>query len=187
MYFPQLKIDQQFAKIGLDIKPSDFKVDQGKSNLQIIQEMGKLKLKSDIVEIKVNNYPAEYDLGYRNPGDAGKEFAQKGKEAYRQYLSKTSRDGDRLMRIEENTTITDLAVETTYSAPGELSLKWKRGPEIDVTKNNLEIDYQPQKPIFKSQINFTKVDLDWGKVNTRVKQYQDIDISLIGNSLNNLV
>lgn len=184
MNFPQLKIEQQFARIGLEIKQPGLKVEQGKAHLQIKQKMGKLNIRADNVEISAENYSACYDLGYKKPVDVSRDIAQKGREVYIEYVKRTSNNGDRLMRIEENTTFSDIAVEETFSGEKELSLKWKRGPEIDVKKANLEIDYKPGKSFFSSKLAQTKVALDWGKINIYLRKYPNIDIQVVGGELN---
>ncbi|NLM96926.1 MAG: hypothetical protein GX175_04840 [Halanaerobiaceae bacterium] len=182
--FPQIRIEQQHALIGLDIKKPDLKTIQGKPLLQIKREMGKLDIETDHVEINVDNYPSYYDLGYRKPADISKDIAGKGREVYLEYVKRTSINGDRLMRIEENTTISDIAVDETFSGEKEVNLAWIRGPEIDVIKAELSMEYTPGRIIFYSQLAQTRVDLDWGKVNVYLKQYPHIDIQVIGGELN---
>lgn len=184
MNFPQLKIEQQFARISLEIKKPDLKVEQGKAHLQMKKKMADLIIRADNVEINVDNYPSNYDLGYKNTMDLGREIAGKGREVYLQYVKRSSNNGDRLMRIEGNTSISDIAVEENFSEEKELNLKWKRGPEIDVKKAKLEIDYKPGKMVFSSQLGQTNVDLNWGKVNISLRQYPYIDIQVIGGELN---
>ena len=80
MNSPRLDITQIPGKIGINQKPPSTRISQPQADLEIKQQQGNLNIKKDSVEIKVDNYPSRYDLGYRNIEDMLKDIKNKGQQ-----------------------------------------------------------------------------------------------------------
>ena len=184
---PQVTINQRFSKIGMDIKKPDYQINQTKPETIIEQGKGNLQVKQKNIKVNVDNYPARYDLGYRNYKDFMKDFAQKGKQSMLSQIKKYANQGDQLMRIENGgKPIISQAKQENKPSKKEIALRWKRGPKISVRENSLDINYSPQK--VKSNLSRGKVNsnLNWGKVSTYLEQKADLEINVRGNNLNRL-
>jgi hypothetical protein len=188
MKMPQIKIEQRTGKIGLQIKKPQQSLRQEKSTLEIHQDVGKLKIKKDVVEVNVDNYPARYDLGYKNSSDMVKQSARQGKEAVIKAIGQYSQQGDQLMRIEnKGKPLVQQAKQATQAGKKEIGLRWKRGPKINVKPHKLELDYKPNYPSIKSSMGSVATDLERGTVKVSLDQYNKLKISLTGNRLNRLI
>ena len=185
---PQIQINQQSAKIGLKIKQPEMSLKQNKSTVEIKQETGKMKIKKDIVEVNVDNYPARKDLGYKNTEDMSKSFAQQGKQAVMNSIKRYASQGDQLMKVEKKgKPIITQAKQKTKQDQKEIGLRWKRGPRISVKPHKLSMKYKPNYPSIKAKMGSVESNLGWGTVKATIDQYNKLDISLTGNSLNRMV
>jgi len=88
-------------------------------------------INKNLLKVYVDNYPARKDIGLYNIADRGKDIAEKGQQTALKAASFYAETGDKL-RDFENYRIADLAEEIMYTEERELTLKFKRGPNIDV-------------------------------------------------------
>ena len=184
---PQITINQIFARIGMDIRKPEHSIKQTKPETTIEQGKGKQQINQENVKVNIDNYPARYDLGYRNYKDFMKDFAQEGQQTSLSQIKKYASQGDQLMRIENGgKPIISQAKQENKPSQKEIALRWKRGPKISVKENSLDISYSPQK--VKSNLSRGKVNsnLNWGKVNTYLEQKADLEINVRGHNLNRL-
>ena len=185
---PRIEITQIPNKIGLDVKKPETTISKRKSNLKIQQKAGDLEINFDKSEINVDNYPARYDLGYKNYKDFSSENAQKGKQAVLSKIVKYARQGDQLMKIENGgDPIVSQAKQNGKPTKKEVTLGWKRGPDFNVKKPNLKIEYGPNNPSVNFKKGSVSSELNWGKVNTFLKQKAEFNIELIGSNINSLI
>jgi len=184
---PQITINQIFTRIGMDIRKPEHSIKQTKPETTIEQGKGKQQINQENVKVNIDNYPARYDLGYRNTKDFMKDFAQKGKQTGLSQIKKYASQGDQLMRIENNgKPLASQAKQESKSAEKEIVLRWKRGPKISIKENQLDINYKPQKVNTNFKKGNFSSNLNWGKVNTYLEQKADLEIKLRGHNLNRL-
>ena len=184
---PKVNITQIPNKIGMNIKEPKTNISKQKSNLDVSQQPGDMQINENMVKVNVDNYPAHYDLGYKNYKDFSSENAQKGKQSVLTGIAKYARQGDQLMRIENGgKPLLSQAKAENKPENKEVTLGWKRGPEINVKKPNLKINYNPNKPTVNFQKGSVNSDLDWGKVSTFLRQKENFDIEVRGNNINRL-
>lgn len=188
MQIPQIRISQRPAKIGLEIKPPRLEIKQSPAEMEIKQPAGRLEINSKNIEIKVDNYPARFDLGIKNSVDFSRDIADKGQQAVMEVIARYASEGDRLMKIENKAnTIEDIASNDALNKNIEIGLKWKRGPRYEVKSHQLEIKYQPQKPIIRFKANKPDLNFQWGDVKVRMEQYNDVKITVTGSLLDRIV
>ena len=184
---PTVDITQVPNKIGMNIKSPKTNISKQESKLDVSQQPGDMQTNEDMVKVNVDNYPAHYDLGYKNYKDFSIENTQKGKQAFLSQTAKYARQGDQLMKIENGgKPLVSQAKAENKPENKEITLGWKRGPEINVKKGNLEINYNPNKPTVNFQKGSVRSELDWGKVSTFLRQKENFDIEVRGNNINRL-
>jgi hypothetical protein len=188
MEMPRLEIEQQPSKIDLNIKKNRFELEQENSQLEVRQEVGKLNVNIDMVEVRVDGYPHHYDLGYKNPQDRSKEIAVKGQQTAQEATLTYAREGDRLADIPASgNVIAEQAKKASEDEEVKVGLRWKRGPEFEVTTPELEIKYKPVPPQIKVALGTVKGNLHWGRVKVTMAQYYNTEISVTGGQLNRLI
>lgn len=183
----QLEINQSFAKIGMDIKEPELKLSKSKGEMSLDKGPGEQSIKKKDSKVNIDNYPAEYDLGYRNYKDFMKDFSQKGKKTALSQIAKYANEGDQLMRIESGgDPIVFQAKENSKSIEKDIGIRWKRGPSISVSKDQLDINYNPKNLKGNYTESNVSSELNWGRVNTYLKQKANLEINVRGNNLNRL-
>ncbi len=183
----QLEINQSFSKIGMDIKNPSMQVSQNKGEIALDKGLGEQSINKKDAKVNIDNYPAEYDLGYRNTEDFMKDFSQKGKETALSQIAKYANQGDQLMRIESGgDPIVSQAKENSKRNEKDIGIRWKRGPSISVSKDQLDINYNPRDvKVNYSKGNFSS-DFNWGKINTYLEQKANLEINVRGSNLNRI-
>ena len=82
--------------------------------------------------------------------------------------------------------ITDLAESDSRPETKNLSLKYKRLPEIKIKPHQMNLDYQQNPPEIKAQPRYPQTQAQWGEVNTYLAQRPDIEIEIVGGNVNKL-
>ena len=162
----ELRINQQFGKLKLNIKPPDMKLQTDtKADFQIQKQDGRLKIDTKYAKVDINYDQTRAVLNDRTQPMYSKKIAQEAYQKSVEGIKRYARQGDQLARIENkgNPLISQIK-SNSQDEKKELSLKWKPSPEINAQKGGVEIDYTPAKLKIESQSSWPKTDLDWGKV-----------------------
>ncbi|MFW6386517.1 MAG: DUF6470 family protein [Bacillota bacterium] len=189
MEFPQIAIHQRAAKLGLNERPPVLELDNKLEELRLEESEDSLEINVEDAELKVDNYPALYDLGYRNIEDAGRDIAEKGRETWLESVGQYARNGDRLMKFQEND-VADIAAEEAKAKEKELNIKHKRGPEVNFTEHGLEIEHLPKEIRGEytgiHKLNRPGIDLTRGRVKTYLRQEASLEFEYRGSVLDQL-
>ena len=162
----ELRINQQFGKLRLNIKPpemnlqtdtkADFKIQKQDDNLQIETKHAKVDINYDQTRAVLND---------RTLPMYNKKIAQEAYQKSVEGIKRYARQGDQLARIENEGNPLVSQIKSNYKDDKrELSLKWKASPEINVQQGGVKMNYTPGKLKVESQSSWPKSDLDWGKV-----------------------
>ena len=114
---------------------------QQKNQPNINQDISKIEINRDQVEININNYPSQYDVGYRNPKDFITEYSQKSLQTGLGAIGQKAQIGDILMEFQEND-ITDVVKLEQEIKQKEVGLSYRRSPEFEVNPGGLHIDFR---------------------------------------------
>lgn len=153
-----LKIDQTWAKIGIDSSFSTVKLAKKEPFLHLEQTFLKVKLEQDYPKTKLDSSRCWEEVGYKNPLDFSREYAQKGREACLKYTGKVAERGDMMGAINKYN-ISQCNVRYAREAWHSLDYNVARIPrslvDVEVIPANLDINWQMGK---------SKVDLERGKI-----------------------
>ena len=114
---------------------------QERNKADVDSQKDKLKIRKDTVEIKVDNYPSQYDIGYRKTLDFIKERAQKSLANGYKKIGEIAQSGDKLMDF-KNYDIAQVVKEEDREEELDIGLTHRRMPEITVKSPQLEIDLE---------------------------------------------
>ena len=170
-----LNIRQQNAKISLDIKPPQIQLDTEPAELDIQTEAAKVDIQSPegILKIDWTAFRASYGLKTRT--QMMREYAEKGKQAIADFTVKTVEDGNRLGNFAKSgATISQLAAQSPIEPQKDVTWNWLPPPDIEYTAQPVEYDVIPGRLSFNPQRGDLDNQLDWGKVNVGIAQYQNI-------------
>ncbi|AGB42148.1 hypothetical protein Halha_2274 [Halobacteroides halobius DSM 5150] len=179
----RLKINQQFAKIGLQIKPPQIKVRQTPGKFKLQQIPGKLKINSKPTKVKVDMTQARADLNYKTQSAYSRQLAKQGQQAALKSIAEYAKEGDKLAAIEKGgKPLIQQAKKNSQNKKRKVGLRWKRGADVKVKVGKQEIEFKKQDfdgVQLNSQPSWPKVDLDWGKVKVYQQQKPKLEIRAV--------
>ncbi|MEJ6950166.1 DUF6470 family protein [Natronospora cellulosivora (SeqCode)] len=188
MNIPQIQINQQFAQTGINIEKGDLRIEQPDADMNIRQPAAIVEISQEDTFVEIDNYPPRSDMHMKNNTDYLHYRRNSIDQQHMEFLARTARNGDRLMKIEsEGNSIEQIAVEETFDGPVDLTVAYLSGPKFRHVPAELNIEIQPRG----AEINFTPnkplIDINRSRVNVHMMRYNNIDISVRGNNLNNKI
>lgn len=158
----QLKMKTTLPKVEMETIPP---------RLEMRQPQGKLS---------IDNTEYFHSIGRKNITTLIREFAQEGREAALEAISKINAKGDRLADLKApGNTIGELGADSRIQKKGELAWTPIEAPVIRYEASPVEVNF------IKGNINFTPqnaiIDSEYvpGKVEFQVTQYPSVEISVI--------
>ncbi|MDR0469255.1 MAG: DUF6470 family protein [Peptococcaceae bacterium] len=144
----------------------------------------KLQLQSKNAEIKLNTYQARRSLGFNNPGDFKKIYADMGKDSIRKITREYVDIGNDMSRINEGVTIADIYAQKMLSVYVMY--------QAFIPNTGAEISWEP----YQLQMGFTEGELhnEWqvlrdvmnyvpGSVRMTILQQPKVNIEYMGNPM----
>jgi len=176
-----LRINQQFGLIGLDIKHPAFQMKIRHPRLELEITPPELQIEQRLPQLEIDQTQCFIDMDRRPLMDFLHHVVGRARTAVVQTIARIAREGDMLGAIEKGIDIADIALMN--------SQQWKEydaaavpehRPEIDVIIEDLDVALVPGdvgvKPV-NGQVNGY---LDWGRVKVFWRQEPLIDIEYIG-------
>jgi hypothetical protein len=186
--FPQIRLQQTYAQIGLKITQPIQELQQKPAELSIKQESAKMTIEKKPSQFKVDDEQFWNDLGFKSIPTILQESAQNGRETVLEYIGTKAQEGDQLAKIENKSDaivgiITDkvLPQKADFNigfipspgsvkiqfTPAEIHIDWKKGgADIQVTPNKVVHNYTP------------------GKTEVYLQQKQQLQIDFVGTNIN---
>lgn len=183
MNIPQIRIESQMAKIGIEQTKPIQEIEQPPADLSIQQPKADLEIEQIPAKLTIDQTKAWEDMDIKSIMKRNEEFAQFGREAALEAIGRISREGDELMRIEyDDNPIARHALENSEKPQFEFNVGWIPSAfsvKIDYIPEELNIRVQPNKPIIEAKPNKPIHRYTPGKVNIYVLQYPSLKISFV--------
>ncbi|MBM7557471.1 DUF6470 family protein [Halanaerobacter jeridensis] len=162
----ELRINQQFAKLKLNIKPPEMSLQTDTSaEFSIDKQEGKLKINTRHAKVEINYDQTRAVLNHRTQPMYSDKIAKEGYQKSMQGIKRYAQQGDQLARIENNGNPLISQIKSNYKdSKKELTLKWKPSPQIKASLGEVKTDYTPAKLKVNTQSSWPKSKLNWGKV-----------------------
>lgn len=180
----QLRIDQQWAQIGIAQKPARLVIASRPPQVRLQQESGKLEIRQEFPRIHIDLRAAYADIGQRHPGIFGREVAAKAQQAVRDAIDRIVAEGDRLARIEDGGhPLVEIAREN-FSDQKELTLAVapRHRPEIEVF-GSMVIDYRVGGVKLEVEVNRPEVQYHRGYVDVYLRQKPALMINVVDSTV----
>ncbi|AZR73900.1 hypothetical protein BBF96_11170 [Anoxybacter fermentans] len=179
-----IKIYQQPALIGLDIKQPAIKIKQIPS--EIHRQSGKVKLdiKQEYGQVQVDGTRCREKIGFYDYDLFMKKIVREGYKTALEGIQRRVQEGFQMADVHENRGIVaKITAEKAWIKPGQIEVGFKPGPEITYRDGSLA--FEPEIKPDKYDVSFyqVNVNLDWGKVNMYLRQKNYIDVKWTGNVL----
>ncbi len=181
MISPQIKIEQQFSKLGLNVKEPQISIKKKINIFKLRKEKANLKINQKKDKLEVDNYPAEYDLGYRNYKDFAKDVVAKGEQAALQATRNYAQNGDQYTQFKKFDVV-DIVKQDLQKNKREINIKFKRGPKVSYKAGDVSIKYKPGKVYLQTrldnEVNKPEIKMQYGSVKSYLRQRNSINISV---------
>lgn len=187
--FPQIRISQVNAQIGLKRIDPVQEIQQIPAQLSMKQQPAKMSIERKAAVLEINQDQARSDVNMKTRTEFMADITADAKQAALEAIGQISMEGDQMAAIERKSdAIVSLssdkgtplpaetgivfipspgAVKINYT-PAELKINWEQG--------GVETDFIPHKTIH----NYTP-----GKTEVYLKQRQQLEIDFVGLNINN--
>jgi len=183
MNIPQIRIESQMAKIGIEQTKPIQEIEQPPADLSIRQPKAELTIEQKLAKLTIDQTKAWEDMDIKSIVRRNEEFAELGREAALEATGRISREGDELMRIENHDNpIVRHAIENSEKPQFEFNVGWIPSAfsvKIDYIPAELNIRVQPKKPIIEATPNKPIHRYTPGKVHIYMLQYPSLKISFV--------
>jgi len=154
MHLPQIRMEQTFARLGLNIQKPVQEISQPTADLNMKQENAVLEIHQENGVLTMDASAARENIDLRGPLRRTRDHADFGYQRYMEAVAEISTEGDRLRAIEnKGNPIADLAYEnsgiyeaTEIIAPGS------------IIGNGIEIHYEAKKPVIQFHARGVSMD-----------------------------
>lgn len=181
----KLSIQQQSARLGLEIEKPQQSIRQPRAELKITQTPAKMELTAGVGEFQFDSDEFWAGLGTKSPFRMTAEIAAQARQVALEAVGQLAEEGDQLAEIPNGPTFADIALQRQNQGPMPIqdfgppakirmnfrphpfNIEWKLGgAEIDAEVRKPEIDYRP------------------GKVSTYIEQQNWLSIDVQGQYMN---
>jgi len=173
MQIPKLQIQSKNAEIGLNIQQPKQHIEQPQADMEIKQPAAELSINIVEGQMKIDASKARSEYGFASVGELAKRDAQKGMQDILAGIARRAREGDMLMSIEKGNNDIGQIVDSktspenktsgiTFIPSGNNSVKFEYTPadvQVDIKKNDPEIDVEINKPIYNYTPGKVKVEM----------------------------
>jgi hypothetical protein len=179
--FPQIRLHQTYAQIGLRITQPVQEIQQKPAELSLKQESAQMSIENKPSQLIINDEQFWNDLGFKSIPTISQESAQHGRETVLDYIATKAQEGDQLAKIEHKSdAIVGIVTEKVLQpkadfniafipspgsvkiqfTPAELHINWKKGgADIQITPNKVIHHYTPGKTeVYLQQRQLLQID-----------------------------
>ncbi|WP_374721177.1 DUF6470 family protein [Peribacillus tepidiphilus] len=180
MNLPQIRMESNFIKLGLNIQKPVQSIQQPKANLTIQQPRPELQIETIPSKLTIDQSQAWADMDLKGILRRIKENADYGYESWLAGMERRAQQGNELMRIEnKGNAIASQAITNGEKHMKQYNIGWVPSHfsvKIHYEPARVNIDWKLNKPIIESQINKPIHDYTPGKVTGYIEQWNSLSI-----------
>lgn len=172
----KLNIEQQYARLGLNISEPAVQLDIKPPEIQLSTKAAEVEIRQSQGQLKIDSYPCRYSAGFRKTGDATAELAEKGMQAALQAIAKIAGDGNRLGAIQtgETDVIAHMAAESMLEEMPDVVLAHINPPKISYQPGDVEFNAGKGKVSLSLERGSVDLALQRGKVQGYIAQRENV-------------
>lgn len=177
----QLRITSQMARIGLDISKPTLSLQSTRPRVEVDTAPARLDITSPRPRVIIDQSQCFADEGRRGLLDFALYCSQNSRSEFSDAIDKRVSDGHHLAAIYAGSSIADLGKEAMQAGQHVFEIRAipQQPPTIEADIQPVSINFEPAR--VNTSLNKGTVDhqFQWGKVETYIKQPNDIDIQWI--------
>lgn len=182
LQIPQIHMESQLAQIGITQTQGEQIIYQPKADLQIEQPKADVYMQSTPSKITIDQTKAWEEVNLMSPLRITKQQATDGIKLAHKGTARRARQGDQLMRIEEEgNPIVSLALQNGYPQMKSLGITFIPSPfsvEFNVQPPRLHIDVEVNPPLIQAETNVPYHRYERGKIDIYMEQEAQLNIKV---------
>jgi hypothetical protein len=183
MQLAQIRLESQYAKIGLKTTPPVQEIQQPKADLSIEQPKAELTIRTTPGKLTIDQTKAREDVDLKSISKRIEEFADKGYQDSLEGIARRAQEGYALMRIEDGgNPIAEISKTNSEGPELRFNIGWipsHFSVKTNYTPAEVDIDVKVNKPTINSQTNKSIHNYTPGKVNIDLEQKQSLKIDFV--------
>ncbi|NLJ71741.1 MAG: hypothetical protein GX333_01860 [Syntrophomonadaceae bacterium] len=174
----QIRIDQQFAQIGLNIQKSFLGLRTTQPQIELDIKKPELKIHSPRPKVYIDQRQCFADMDRRAPDAFGEYNVQFARREAFEAIGEIAAEGDILAQIENGATIEDIAGRAMdRDIDYNVTAIPKQPPKIEADVRPVEIELIRGRVDLQLQRGRVENLFEWGKVNVYIEQKNYLNIS----------
>lgn len=170
MNLPQIRMESQFAKIGIKTTNAKLEMEQRPAEMSIEQPKADLEIERIPGRLTIDQTAAWESMDLKSVFKRTEEHAQRGYESWLESVGRISEQGDELMRIENGgDPLVRQAIENSEQPPYEFNVGWIPEPF------SVKIHYEPGEVRIRAKANQPIIDV---KTNQPIHRYTPGNVSI---------
>ncbi|MBC7075359.1 MAG: hypothetical protein H5T98_04690 [Syntrophomonadaceae bacterium] len=178
----ELRIDQQFARIGLNITEPFLSLKTTLPKIELKTEKPEIRIQAPLPQVFIDQSECFADMNKRRPLEFAWHMAGLAREQVLQAIDGIVAEGNMLAAIEKGTTIADLAeMKGQNEIDYNVACVPQHRPKIDVEIQPVEVQLirgEIELKLYRGQVHTW---LSQGKVEVYMQKKPEIKIEWIGN------
>ena len=192
MQIPQLRMESQFARLGLNITKPEQEIQQPHAELNLQQKPAELSIVQASTELNIDSSQARANIGIMTSMQFSDSNVAYAHQKWLQAISEKSQEGDRLMRIytKENA-IAEIGrekdqrvLEGGYTPP---SASTDEGVDVNIQLKPVDINVNKNGMSMSPVIRPPELSYTPGKVEPYMLQYNRLKIDVVGGQFDRMM
>ncbi|NSW83217.1 MAG: hypothetical protein HPY90_08065 [Syntrophothermus sp.] len=179
----ELRIEQSFARIGLNIKDPFLNLDVSSPRLNLRSVPPRMEITSRLPDISIDQTQCFADMGKRTPIEFMSYMANLAWALGQQGTERIAAEGEMLASIEDGLTVSDIAFENSFDVKEyDVAAVPSHPPEIGFAVYPVNIKVEPGTVETHLEPGAVRGNLDWGQVRAYLLQPPQLDIQYVGKN-----
>lgn len=186
MKIPQVQIQQQSGRIGLENSKGNLSIQQPKAMLNMEQIEGSSEINKDECTLEIDSRKAWSALGKARPAEIRNRIARSSLESSMQNIAEISQDGDRMMACQlKGNAFAEIARRKAFKEQSIEICGPARYDNVDITytPSSININFIPGGVEINPEVKKPNIDYYPGKVHPYLIQKNFIFMTATGKEL----
>ncbi|WP_110928437.1 DUF6470 family protein [Bacillus massiliglaciei] len=183
MEIPQIRLQSNSAKIGLDIQDPVQKIEQAPAELSIEQPKAIMNIETMLGKLTIDQTKAREDVDLKSIFKRTEEAANQGYQDWLAGMARRSEQGRELRHIEKGgSPFSEQAKQNAAREKKQFNIGWVPSHfsvKIQYEPARVEIDVQQQKPEISATTHKPVHEYTPGKVNVELEEKNSLDIDFV--------
>lgn len=180
---PQLRMESQMARIGINQTKAQIGIEQPKAELSIEQPNADMSIETTKGKLTIDQTQAWEEMNLESTPRLVEKHAQESVQLLKEGTARRAEQGAQLLDIHQSDTIiAEQARENQLPKLKQLSIKYIPSPlavKLHYEKGDVNINFAARKPVIDVQINKPEITYSPGNVDVTMKQYAELKIDFV--------